>query len=346
MPTPTKQGHTFAGWYKNVEDETTKVTEETIVELTENITLNAKYNTNEYIVVFKNDDGSTIDAITVEHGGTAQYQGETPQKNDLQRGYQAEFTGWTNADKLQNVTENITVTATYKITPITYTITYKNTDNNDNSQNPTTYTIESENIILKDLVVEGEYEFLGWYDSEDEEAQKVTSIDTSKLENIILYARWDEKKLYLMSEPYKIGENDIDRYEPDDIYLDKIQPKTTVAKFIKNCKTNGTITVINKQGQQLEQTDIVGTEMTIKVTKGNDVINLTAVVMGDTSGDGEATPEDMSDIKDVILKEKKLEGAMFKAADIDDTKNVTSTDLSDINKTILKIIDLIFIKNK
>ena len=342
LPIPTKEGYKFNGWY---DKNNNKIESTTIAELTKDIILYAKFTANEYIVVFRNDDGSAIEAITVKHGENAEYTGETPQKKDVQKGYKAEFKGWNNSEKLQNVIENITVTATYEITPIIYTITYKNTDGVENSQNPTSYTIESENIILKDLANQGKYEFLGWYTSEDDEtAEKVTSIDTSKLENIILYARWDESKLYLRSSVYKIGENDIDRYEPNDVYLDKIQPKTTLSKFINNCKTNGIITVIDKQGQQLEQNDIVGTEMTIKVTKGNEEINLTAVVMGDTDGDGYATATDMSDMKDVILKTKNLEGAKFKAADIDDTKKVTSTDLSDINRAILKLTELIYIK--
>ncbi len=82
---------------------------------------------------------------------------------------------------------------------------------------------------------------LVWYTSEDEYAQetKISSIDTSKMENIVLYAQWEPDHLYLKSKIYKIGENNIDIYEENDVYLDKMEPETTLENFKKNCETNG-----------------------------------------------------------------------------------------------------------
>ena len=71
--------------------------------------------------------------------------------------------------------------------------------------------------------------------------------------NIILYAQWENDNLYYKSEKYKVGENNIDIYEDGDIYLDKIEPETTVKKLIENSDTNGTITVIDEKGNKLEE---------------------------------------------------------------------------------------------
>ena len=60
------------------------------------------------------------------------------------------------------------------------------------------------------------------------------------------------KDLLLKSKYYKIGENNIDIYEPNDIYLDKIEPETTLTEFINKCETNGDITVIDQNGQECE----------------------------------------------------------------------------------------------
>ena len=244
--------------------------------------------------------------------------------------------------------------AVYEETPIEYTITYQDLKGSDNSQNPVKYTVESTNLQLVNLPDQEKYIFKGWYTTDDENGVKVTSIDVSKLENIILYARWEEKqplnptdRLYLKSDKYKVGEKDIDNYEVGDVYLDKIEPQTTVAEFIRNCESNGTITVVTViDGKEvvLKDNDLVGTNMTIKTTGFGETFVLTAVVMGDLDGDGKVTPTDLSTLNQAVLKDIKLEGAFFKAADLDDNENLTPTDLSTINNTILKNIVLTYKK--
>jgi len=165
------------------------------------------------------------------------------------------------------------------------------------------------------------------------------------LENIILYAQWKDDKLYLKSEKYKVGENDIDNYEDGDIYLDKIQPETTLKQLMENCDTNGIISVIDKNGKEITEDEIVGTGMKIKVTRYGQQIQLTAVVMGDLDGDGKVSAVDLSTLNQVLLKIIQINGAEFKAADLDDNKKITATDLSTINNTILKNIELTYDKS-
>ncbi len=166
------------------------------------------------------------------------------------------------------------------------------------------------------------------------------------MENIIVYAQWEEDNLYLKSEKYKIGENDIDNYEKGDIYLDKIEPNTTLKQFIENCDTNGIIKVIDKDGKELKEDDLIGTGMTIKDTRYDEEITLTAVVMGDLDGNGIVTITDFSAINQVLLEIATLEEPYFKAADLDDNKKLTITDFSTINNTILGNITLTYTKPK
>ncbi len=343
LPEPSKEGHKFLGWY---DDEGNKVDPSTNVDITEDTTLHARFEKNKYTVTFKNDDGTIINTVTVEHGEKAEYTGEIPTKNNTKPGYKATFKGWQNEDSLENVTGDITVTAQYDITPIEYTITYKNLKDSDNSANPTKYTVEDEDIPLVDLQSKENATFKGWYTTNNDQGEKVTSIDTSKLENITLYAQWEEDKLYLRSEKYKVGKNNIDEYEEGDIYLDKIEPETTVAEFIENCDTNGIITVIDKNGKTLKEDELVGTGMTIKDKRYEEEITMTAVVMGDLDGNGYVTVTDLSALNQVILKEVQIQGAEFLAADLDDNEKLTVTDLSTINNTILETITLTYTKIK
>ena len=342
LPDATRTGYTFIGWY-NSENE--KIENTTIAEITSNITLTAKYKINKYTVTFLNDDGRTpIKVLEAEYGTDVVYSGETPEKMDVPNGYNAQFTGWDNLSKLQNITQDISVIATYQLTPISYTIEYKNLKESDNFSNPTTYTVEDKKIDLVNLSNQDKYIFKGWYTTADENGEKVTSIDTSKMENIVLYAQWEEDKLYLKSEKYKIGENNIDIYEKDDMYLDKIEPETTVKELKNNCETNGTIEVLDEKNEVLSDDELVGTNMTIQVSRKNEKITLTAVVMGDLDGNGKVTATDLSALNQAFLKIIKLEDAAFKAADLDDNNKLSATDLSTINNTILKNIILTYDK--
>lgn len=67
-----------------------------------------------------------------------------------------------------------------------YTIEYVLDGGTQNEQNITVYTKETGTIYFSDPVKEG-YVFDGWYLNDE---QKVTFIDSSKAENITLYARW------------------------------------------------------------------------------------------------------------------------------------------------------------
>ena len=122
------------------------------------------------------------------------------------------------------------------------------------------------------------------------------------------------------------------------------EPNTTVKQLIENSDTNGVITVIDSEGNELEEDDLVGTGMTIKVTRYDEEITMTAVVMGDLDGNGLVTATDLSTLNQTILKLTTIEGAVFMAADLDDNKKLTATDLSTVNNTILQNIVLTYDK--
>lgn len=97
------------------------------------------------------------------------------------------FAGWyIGNEKITNIpTEHereLTITAHW--TPIDYTITYQDTQGASNN-NPSKYNIESNEIVLHDLVCSG-YTFGGWYRGNE----KVTVIPTGTTGNITLTAKW------------------------------------------------------------------------------------------------------------------------------------------------------------
>jgi uncharacterized repeat protein (TIGR02543 family) len=67
LSNPTKEGHTFAGWYDNIELTGTPVTSIPIGS-TSNVLLYAKWTINQYTITFNSNEGTSVNAITANFG--------------------------------------------------------------------------------------------------------------------------------------------------------------------------------------------------------------------------------------------------------------------------------------
>ena len=144
------------------------------------------------------------------------------------------------------------------------------------------------------------------------------------------------EKLYLSSETYKIGDNDIKNYEEGDKYISRIEANTTLESYKNNLKTNGTIKVIKQDGTELSDGEFIGTGMTLQVTKDEEKIELQIAVMGDLDGNGKITATDLSTMNQNVIGLIELENEYAIAADLDENTNITATDLSELNQMLLK----------
>ena len=118
LPTTTRTGYTFDGWY----DGSTKVTAGTVVKTTADQTLTAKWTVNTYTVKFNANGGSACEEITVT------YDGKYPTlPAPTKEGYT--FKGWFDGETqvksgtAVTITKDQTLTARWGIN--TYTITYQ-----------------------------------------------------------------------------------------------------------------------------------------------------------------------------------------------------------------------------
>ncbi len=107
---PTKEGYTFIGWY-NGESEWNFETP-----VTENLTLTAKWQVNQYTITFKPENGGQ-DIVIKQDYGTA----ITAPANPTKTGYT--FAGWDKTIPSTMPAENITLTARWQVNQ--YTITFK-----------------------------------------------------------------------------------------------------------------------------------------------------------------------------------------------------------------------------
>ncbi len=174
---PSRTGYIFKGWYMG-ENRVLAIP----VGTTGNVVVSAKWEPITYTIDFDTNGGlPTLSSIEY----TIESDSFTLQEI-TKVGYT--FDGWYNGEtKVTEITTgtygNMTLVA--KWTADLYTISYDLADGVNSPENPTSYTIESGLITLKDPTREG-YTFAGWYNGE----QLVTTIDSNTLENISLTAKW------------------------------------------------------------------------------------------------------------------------------------------------------------
>lgn len=117
------------------------------------------------------------------------------------------FTGWfTDNLKIESgkkVSSDITITANYE--PIIYQIDYELNGCKNYVDNPTSYTIETDSIILAAPERLG-YIFKGWYRKEDFSDSPITQIVNGSTGNVKLYAKWEIAK-YSISYELNGGNN-------------------------------------------------------------------------------------------------------------------------------------------
>lgn len=137
-----------------------------------------------------------------------------------------------------------------------------------------------------------------------------------------------KENLYLKSDEYKVENN----------YISRIKRELTREEFEKKLQTNGIIRILKEDGTELKENEFVGTGMTVEVTRENEKIEFKVAVMGDLSGDGKVTAQDLSTINKSVLKLLVLDDEYKIAADLDENGKITATDLSTVNKIVLNVL--------
>ena len=170
---PTKLGHTFVGWYSDM-----NLTESYVFTTmqAESITVYAKWSVNTYTISFDSNGGTVIADIS-EVYGTEILALSAPTK----LGYT--FTGWNQAMPTNMPAENITLTAQWQINM--YTITF------DSNEGTAVQAIESnynEDVVAPVNPTKVGHTFIGWYS--DINLTESYVFTTMPSESITLYAKW------------------------------------------------------------------------------------------------------------------------------------------------------------
>ena len=116
-------------------------------------------------------------------------------------------------------------------------------------------------------------------------------------------------------------------------FLMGVPAETVCGKLNENFKTDATVT--SNEGKVLSDSDYVGTGAEV-----NAAGTLTAVILGDVTGDGRITSTDYLQMKRVFSGLLQFDKAYAEAADVDDDGKLTSTDYMRIKKNFAGELDL------
>ncbi|MDD4111235.1 MAG: InlB B-repeat-containing protein, partial [Clostridia bacterium] len=187
---PSKIGYTFGGWYDNTEFTDTPITQ---IEMgsTEDKIFYAFWIIDIYAITYNLNGGIN------DENNPETYSIETSTitlQPAMKTGYS--FVGWYDnaefsGDELSQIptgsTGDRTFYAKWMIT--IYTIAYHLDNGINDENNPETYTVESETIILQPATKIG-YAFLGWNDDPEFNGNVISQIPAGSAGDLILYANW------------------------------------------------------------------------------------------------------------------------------------------------------------
>ena len=176
---PTKTGYNFLNWSNDGKIAGGSTGDKTFTANWEVITYNISYE----LVGGENNESNPA-TYTVED--------EVNLKNPTKVGYK--FIGWSNDGKIaKGSTGDVTFTAKYDL--IVYKITYICGSGNNNSSNPTGYTIESETITLKDAYYINA-DFIKWQNAD----AQITEIPKGSYGDLTLTAVWNQYDVELQDD--------------------------------------------------------------------------------------------------------------------------------------------------
>ena len=191
LPTPTKTGYKFEGWYNG----SSKFSQSGTWKTDGGISLTARWTAQSYTVSFNSDGGKSINSMTVTYDSS--YDVTDSYRTPTRTGYT--FNGWydSNGNKYTrgtwNKPNNMTLIARW--TANQYTVSL---DANTGSVSPSRLTVKYDSKYELPEPYKRGYEFLGWYEYSTKFADSGTWKETS---NISLTAKWKVAEYQITLKP-------------------------------------------------------------------------------------------------------------------------------------------------
>ena len=180
--------------------------------------------------------------------------------------------------------------------------------------------------------------FIGWTTSSS--GGTAITQNYSIQNNTTIYAQYIDAE-----EEFEIGSGKYD-IDEEGAYIIVSQPGETKVDFLENIDTeNGVTKEVKKDGQIVQNTALIGTEMDLVVTKtlsggGTYTAQYKIIVKGDLDGDGKTSAAELLAVKRHLISSSKpewiLNGIKFIAIDLKGDGNIDASVLLEIKRMVLK----------
>ncbi|MBQ8015760.1 MAG: InlB B-repeat-containing protein, partial [Clostridia bacterium] len=342
------EGYTFIGAYSSVDvsidEEMGEVTDAAYSDewnfatdtVTGDTTLYLKYDINTYTVDFIDYDGFYLDSQTVEYGESA-VAPEVPARD----GYV--FTGW-DTDEYLTVTDNMEVNAVYVPEDEYVTV----------SLSKSNYTMMSGNSFKLNATTGGNVEnpAIAWVSTDEnvavvDDSGTVTATDKGTVEiyaivvdngetakcTITIVGNPSDELCLTGSSYLTVSENYVLGF---DITTENDNHHAEMVAEIKTHFSSANLVFTNINGEELADTDYVGTGTQIILMDGETIVDtLTAVVSGDMDGDGYVTNRDAARVNRYLVdKENPTEDQLY-AMDVNADGYVNNRDASLVSRFLV-----------
>ena len=127
-----------------------------------------------------------------------------------------------------------------------------------------------------------------------------------------------------------------DVYTIEEGFISRIKPETTVNHFKQNVETEQSMVFLDKDGNELNENDVLATGMTLKVG----TLEFTLIITGDINDDGRIGLVDFAKLKLHYIEKELLTGNALKAADIDGNGAVSINDLAQIKLVLIGSMEI------
>ena len=279
--------------------------EDTVITVTYKVRTETPYKVEHYKQNIENEQYTIVSEDTENLIGTTGT--ETEAKAKVYEGFTVQ-----EIDQVEIQGDGSTVVKVY-YTRNTYEVVYKVDGKQDGEKE---YYKYGASIIIREEPTKEGYKFKGWYIDETLETEvQLTEGKYIVLENITLYAEWEEIQLKTTSEKYQIDQ--------EKLKIKGIQTKTTVEKLKETLESNISFEIQDSKGKIVEDTAIIGTGYKVKLENG---ISYTIIVTGDLNGDGQVKPSDLSKLKLNLVGRQILQGEYAEAADLNGDGNGEKND--------------------
>ena len=196
LPTPTRTGYTFAGWYNSASGGT-QVTSSTKVSITATQTLYARWTANNYTVKFDSQGGSSISDKSVTYDSTYGALSSPTKTGYTFAGWYNSASGGTQVTSSTKVSITATQTLYARWTPNTYTVKF-NANGGEGSMADQSMTYDSSQNLTANAFTREGCEFLGWSTRaggsvEFTNTDEIINLKSENGASITLYAIWEIK---------------------------------------------------------------------------------------------------------------------------------------------------------